>query len=286
MIRKMLLGDHNNILGINRRNLDYVYPSANRKFFKIADEKALAKEYFERAGVPFPETLKEYTTFTDIVDFEKTFSGFENVVIKPNKGRGGNGIMVLDKKAENGIYDIDGKALDYKKIRKHVADIIMGVYSFGTQDKALVEIRLFPHEFFRKFYDRGLADFRLLIFKKQPVMGMLRLPTSKSHGKANLHQGGIGVGIDLDKGETTSAILKGRYIAEHPDSKVALGKNPVPYLQEMIDYCRKVADIVALQYIGFDFTLDEKKGPMLLEINARPGLEIQKANKKGLLEVL
>ncbi|MDH4262056.1 MAG: hypothetical protein OEV78_03320 [Spirochaetia bacterium] len=286
MITSIIKGDHKNILGINRRNLDYVYPSANRKFFKIADEKSLAKEYFQKAGVPFPETLREYTQFTDLLNFEESFSTFENVVIKPNKGRGGNGILVLDKKGPNGIYDIDGNLVNYKKIRKHVADIIMGVYSFGTQDKALIERRIFPHEFFKKFYTRGLADIRLLIFKKKPVMAMLRIPTSKSHGKANLHQGGIGIGIDLIEGITTSGILKGRYITSHPDSGITLKGHEIPFLHDMINYCKAVSDIVSLQYIGFDFTLDEKNGPMLLEINARPGLEIQKANQKGLLEVL
>lgn len=94
------------------------------------------------------------------------------------------------------------------------------------------------------------------------------------------------MGIDLDKGITTTAILKGRYITEHPDSGITLKGHDIPYLEQMIEYSNAVSELVSLQYIGFDFTLDEKKGPMLLEINARPGLEIQKANQKGLLEVL
>jgi len=43
-------------------------------------------------------------------------------------------------------------------------------------------------------------------------MGELRLPTKDSSGKANLHLGGIGVGIDMGTGVTTTAIHKGRQL--------------------------------------------------------------------------
>lgn len=286
MVSNIFSADHKNILGINRRNLDYVYPSGNRKFFKIADEKSLAKEFFLKAGIPFPETLKEYEFFTDIMHIEQTFGHYENVVIKPNKGRGGSGIMVLGEKTKNGILDIDGNVITYKKVKKHLADIIMGVYSFGNHDKAIIETRLFPHSFFKDIYAKGLADFRFVFYLGKPVMAMLRVPTSASHGKANLHQGGIGIGIDLQRAVTTYAIYKGDYIETHPDTKVELTGLTVPYLDLMLHYSEQVTKFVGLQYIGFDFTLDEHQGPLLLEINARPGLEIQKANKKGLLEVL
>ncbi|MDH4199436.1 MAG: hypothetical protein OEV66_03560 [Spirochaetia bacterium] len=286
MIKKMLSADNGQILGINKRNIRLVYPSENRQFFKMADEKSLAKQLFQSSGVPHPETVLEFKEYKDIYNLKANMDQLENTVIKPNKGRGGYGIMVLGKKGENGVYDIDGSFLSYKKIRKHISDILMGVYSTGSSDMAIVEKRLFPHTFLKDIYNRGLADFRFIYFEKQPVMAMLRIPTSRSHGKANLHQGGIGVGIDLETGKTISAIYRGKYIEKHPDTNIPLAKKPVPYLKEMLAYCSDVCKIVPLKYIGFDFTLDQKNGPMLLEINARPGLEIQKANKKGLLEVL
>jgi alpha-L-glutamate ligase-like protein len=286
MIKNMLFAKHNNILGINKRNLHYVYPSENRKFFKIADEKSLSKELFASAGIPHPRTICLMKDFRDVVFLNHNLGKFDNSVIKPNKGRGGYGILVLDKADISGIYDIDQNLLGIKQIKKHCADIIMGVYSYGNHDMVLFEERLFPHLFLRNIYPKGLADFRFILYQQRPVMGMLRLPTAKSHGKANLHQGGIGVGIDLDTGITSYAVYKSRYIEKHPDSQTPLNKLKIPYLSEMIDYCIKVSRLLPLQYIGFDFTLDENQGPMLLEINARPGLEIQKANKKGLLGVL
>ena len=42
-------------------------------------------------------------------------------------------------------------------------------------------------------------------------------------------------------------------------------------------------ELSGLGYIGVDFVLDRDHGPMILELNARPGLAIQMANGNGLL---
>jgi len=43
---------------------------------------------------------------------------------------------------------------------------------------------------------------------------------------------------------------------------------------------------VGLGYLGVDLVINKNDGPLLLELNARPGLQIQIANRKGLLERL
>ena len=285
MLKDILSGNSRNILGINRRNLDYVYPASNRKFFKIADDKLASKELFRKAGVPVPETLLRIDHFSDTLELEEKLQGIKDFVIKPNQGKGGYGIMVLGKSVDGGWESAGGKFVPFRTIKKHIAEILMGVFSLGHYDCAFIERRLFPHRFFAQFYDQGLGDIRLIYYKNRPVMGMVRLPTSLSNGKANLHQGGIGVGLDLEKKETSTAIAGGKPLEVHPDTKIQLGGVKVPHLDKMLQYAADISKHVPLQYIGFDFTLD-KKGPLLMEINARPGLEIQNANRKGLLEVL
>jgi len=39
-------------------------------------------------------------------------------------------------------------------------------------------------------------------------------------------------------------------------------------------------------YLGVDIVLDAQAGPLMLELNARPGLNIQIANQEGLLHRL
>jgi predicted ATP-grasp superfamily ATP-dependent carboligase len=44
----------------------------------------------------------------------------------------------------------------------------------------------------------------------------------------------------------------------------------------------RIAEFIPLGYIGVDIVLDAQHGPMVLELNARPGLAIQMANAAGL----
>jgi glutathione synthase/RimK-type ligase-like ATP-grasp enzyme len=44
--------------------------------------------------------------------------------------------------------------------------------------------------------------------------------------------------------------------------------------------------MTGLGYLGVDLMIDEDKGPLMLEVNARPGLAIQLANGIGLLHRL
>ncbi len=43
-------------------------------------------------------------------------------------------------------------------------------------------------------------------------------------------------------------------------------------------------EMTGLGYIGADMVIDRDRGPLLLELNARPGLAIQMANRAGLLD--
>ena len=45
-------------------------------------------------------------------------------------------------------------------------------------------------------------------------------------------------------------------------------------------------DLAPLGYLGVDIVLDRELGPMMLELNARPGLAIQIANNQGLAPIL
>jgi len=57
----------------------------------------------------------------------------------------------------------------------------------------------------------------------------------------------------------------------------------VPHWQQVIKLAAQCYDISGLGYLGADVVLDRNYGPMLLELNARPGLAIQIANSMGLL---
>jgi hypothetical protein len=116
-----------------------------------------------------------------------------------------------------------------------------------------------------------------------PVMAMLRLPTRASDGKANLQQGAIGVGIDLATGTTTTAIMgKGHIIERVPGTRLLLSGIKIPYWKDILKLAVEAQNISGLGFLGADVAIDRDRGPVILELNARPGLSIQLANLSGL----
>ena len=210
------------ILGINSRSAEYL--SFNKKSArKRADDKILTKRLLRKADIPHPRLIKKFTKAKSVRNFDwKQIEG--GFVIKPAQGLGGQGVMIIRKRIE----EKDkwalafGKQVGAEDLRLHALDIIEGRYSRnGVLDKVLVEERVKVHPKFRKLSVGGTPDVRVIVYNSVPVMAMLRLPTEESGGKANLHQGAIGLGIDMATGITTFGVYKDQLINKfvHTDKK-------------------------------------------------------------------
>lgn len=269
------------VLSMNNRNLGFIYPHNQRRDFPIANNKLLCKETLSAVGVALPDTHFSYSCFYELRNIHQDLSSLDDFVIKPANGSGGNGIIVIMKKAEGGWYSAGGNFYGIEDIKKHISDIIFGVYSHGMQDIAVFEQRIVQHERMNEICDLGLADVRIILFNDQPVMAMSRIPTSESDGKANLHQGAIGLGINIETGRTQHAIKAGESITHHPDSQQALLGITIPYWQAVMVMAVKAAKAVPLKYLGVDIAISDQ-GPVMIEINARPGIEIQNANHSAM----
>lgn len=273
------------VLGMNQRNLDYIYPNNARKDFPAADDKILTKEIMRRVGVPTPATYRIYSYFYELRDLEKDLSPHREFVIKPAQGGGGGGIMVIAGRGEQDWTGVNGRTHTLQEFKKHISDIIFGVYSFDLSDRALVEERIIQHEEMDFLSPLGLADVRVILYRDEPVLSMTRIPTRSSTGRANLHQGAVGAGIELSTGRTVHAILHGEPVASHPDTGVRLLGRTIPFWERVLATARQAAKAVPLKYLGVDISITPA-GPVLLEINVRPGLEIQNANLTGLRAIL
>lgn len=272
------------VMGINERNLRLIYPNNDRKNYKYADDKLLTKKVLEDNGLACPQTYGAIGRIGDIEHIWSKMNKERNLVIKPSKGSGGDGIKLI---RTNGVHWIkDGKRIKNEDIFSHIANIIFGMYSGGSEDRAIIEELILPHPVLTSFYEDGIPDIRIITHKTTPIMGMLRIPTNESDGKANLHQGGIGVGIDLKTGKLTYAYDGDDYITTHPDSGKEIPGKQLPAWDEVMDLTRKVSEVFPLDYLGIDIVMDKYKGPLVLEINIRPGLSIQMANKTGLKDVV
>lgn len=265
------------VLSINNRNLGFIYPNNRRSHFPLANDKLLCKEVLSSVGVTVPATHFSYGYFYELHKLADDLSILEDFVIKPANGSAGNGIVVITGKDEEGWYSAGGDFYSLADIKKHLSDIIFGVFSHDMMDRAIIEQRIVQHHEINSICDLGLSDVRIILFKDQPVMAMSRIPTSESDGKANLHQGAIGLGIDIKTGLSTHAIKDGNTITVHPDSQKSIIGLLIPFWKKVMEMSVKAAESVPLKYLGVDIAITDQ-GPVMIEINARPGIEIQNAN--------
>ena len=282
-----LSANRRKVVGINRRNLLLVYPNNPRKHYPYADDKLLAKRRFAEAGVPAAQTLAVCDGLFRVPEVVEQLLGLEQFVVKPANGSGGEGILVCGERvASGGWRKAGGEVLAPARLQKHLADVLFGVYSNQLEDKAFVERRVRPHAFFEALWADGLCDVRVITLRGEPVMSMIRVPTAESGGRANLHQGGLGIAVDLSSGRTFRAVHHGRAVALHPESGAPLLGLQIPGWPDVLDTARRAAAAVPLGYLGIDVVVDDDAGPLVLEINARPGLEIQNVCGSGLGQAL
>ena len=281
-----LLKKSRGILGMNARNLNYIRPLNLKSAKRLADDKLGCKRVLKKAGLPVPDLIAKITNREQLEHFD--FGSLPNsFALKPNFGFGGEGILVVygkKKGGENIWIKADRSRVTEDDLRNHIENILDGSFSrTNTPDIAFFEERIKLSKTFKPYSYKGMPDVRVIVYNRVPVMAMLRLSTEASEGRANLHQGGIGVGIDMASGVTTSAIQYNRFIEYVPGTRILLSGLKIPFWKQILDIAVKAQEVSGLGYLGADVAIDRDRGPVFLELNARPGLAIQNANIDGLL---
>jgi|GEM_PF-24305 len=265
------------VLGLNARNLLYIKPHNARKSIAFADDKLKTKSFLSTRGVPTAKVFAKIETRSQLQTFDFSTLPSE-CVLKPNNGFGGEGILILRGRKKGQFLVTGKKPISDQELREHIEDILDGKFSVSNKvDTAFFEQILVPHKCFVPLRPAGLPDIRIIVFNLVPVMAMLRIPTAESEGKANVHLGGVGIGIDMGKGVTTHAAQYHHIVKELPHGIATKGIE-LPYWDEMLEIAANIQHVTNIGYLAVDLTLDAEKGPMLLEVNARAGLMVQIAN--------
>lgn len=271
------------VIGLNERNIKYVNAYNPRRLFGLVDNKIETKTLAMRAHIPVPPLLGTIESSRDIGQLEKIVKGAPGFVIKPAKGSQGNGILVINGPVAGGWRLASGQRITSERIRFHLNNIMSGMYSLGAHpDIAMIEYKVNFDPLFQDVSFKGVPDIRIILLRGFVVAAMVRLPTADSDGKANLHKGGVGVGVDLMTGLTTTAMQYDRPVDLHPDTGQPVTGIQIPNWDSMLVMASRAYDVTGLGYLGVDIVIDRDKGPLLLELNARPGLSIQIANRVGL----
>ena len=272
------------ILGMNRRNADFVLPLNPREHYPNVDNKLRTKALCAAHRIPAPMTYGVLSGLRDLSNLPEFLDQHPDLVLKPARGSGGRGIIVIAGRQGNEFVTPGGRTYTLADLRYHCAETLSGLYSLGgLPDCVILEQRIDCHPVFDGFSVGGTPDIRVIVYRSQPAMAMARLPTRASQGKANLHQGAVAAAIDLKSGRSYGGVQRNRAVTRHPDTQALLCELTVPHWIEVLNFSCELVKRIGLEFVGVDLVIDRALGPLVLEANARPGLAIQLANRSGLL---
>ncbi|MBW6391846.1 alpha-L-glutamate ligase-like protein [Billgrantia antri] len=271
------------IIGMNRRNIRYIGRYNSRRLYPLVDDKLKTKLLAEQYGITTPALIGTVTTQFEVKRVGDMIAGHGGFAIKPAKGSGGKGILVIERVDHDGFVKPSGAKLSLEDLHRHISNILSGLYSLGgAPDVAMIEALINFDEKLSEYTYEGVPDIRVIVFQGFPVMAMMRLSTAASDGKANLHQGAVGVGLDIATGTAVRGVQFDRSRRDHPDTGHELASLRIPDWTSLLELTASCYEMTGLGYLGTDMVIDRNRGPMLLELNARPGLAIQMANGEGL----
>ncbi|MGB5177627.1 MAG: alpha-L-glutamate ligase-like protein [Gammaproteobacteria bacterium] len=272
------------VLGMNQRNSDYIMRYNPRRLYPLVDNKLETKKLALQSGIAVPELYSVVAIEHQVQEISSTLAEHQALVIKPAHGSGGSGIQVIDGHMGKFFRKANGSLLTLDAIQHHTSNILSGMYSLGgIPDKAILEYRVDFDPMFEHISYQGVPDIRIIVFRGIPTAAMIRLPTRDSDGKANLHQGAVGLGVNITTGVTTHAVHHNQLVDRHPDTGHETSGIVIPHWDDILRIAMQCADTVGLGYLGVDIVIDRNLGPLMLELNARPGLSIQIASGQGLL---
>ncbi len=305
------------ILGINRRNLDFIKKFNPKKAIRLADNKYETKEFLSQRWIPVPTTYALIKSMDELRDFDFGDLHHTEFVIKPNRGSKGRGIFLvkmttnkqqepsthtssylskrlwLDKyrqpqQYESYRYSINGVVYTDSEFKRLISQVFYGLFSLNSRpDHILVEQLISPGEWFELFCEYGLADIRVICFNLVPVIAMIRVPTAQSGGKANLAQGWIGLWVDIIEGKIKSMMYQDTLYEwwAFLDQFDSFDAKRLSFWNDILMYSSQIQYFINIGYLWLDRVITDT-GPKLLEVNARSGMEIQKISQIPLKKVL
>ena len=224
------------ILSINQRNSDFVLRYNKRKLYPLVDDKLKTKRLALQTGIAVPTLYALIETEHQINALDKLLEPYSDFVIKPARGAGGDGIIVITDKVFGRYRQINGKLITSQELGYHLSCLLSGAYSLGGHpDYAIIERRVIVDPVFAEVSYEGVPDIRIINLLGYPAIAMVRLPTRLSGGKANLHQGAIGTGVDLATGMTLGGVFHNDTIDYHPDTLKPIENIAVPYWDKILE---------------------------------------------------
>ena len=235
---------------MNERNW-FIARYNQRKLYPLVDDKLKTKLLAEQRGLAVPKLYGVVREQHEVETMGELLAKYDSFVIKPSRGSGGKGIKVIVGKRDDVFIKSSGDEVTHLDVTRHVSNILSGLYSLGGKpDVAMIEALVEMDPQFNGLSYEGIPDIRIIVFMGYPVMSMMRLATHASDGKANLHQGAVGVGLDLATGRSLFAVQYNRPLELHPDTGLPLNTLTIPHWHELMCLGASCYEITGLGYLG------------------------------------
>ena len=161
---------------MNGRNADYIMRWNPRSFFPLVDDKILTKKLAESFQIPTPVLYCVVDRYGDVAGFQAALRGICQFAVKPARGSGGSGIILIRDYTGKGYVTQSGELISHQDILYHISDILSGIYSLsGLEDRAILEALIHPDPIFDTVSYQGVPDIRVVVYRGVPVMGHVGL---------------------------------------------------------------------------------------------------------------
>src|SRR5260370_19850708 len=112
------------ILGINRRNSECILDLNPRRHFPLVDRKSRMHDLCRALGVPTPKLYAILAAHSALRHLPDLLAARTEFVLKPNRGAGGRGIVVLIDRDGDDFLRHNGERIRFGDLRQHVSSII------------------------------------------------------------------------------------------------------------------------------------------------------------------
>src|SRR5687768_15919235 len=154
------------ILGMNRRNISCISRYNPRSHFPLVDDKLKTKNLALEHGVNVPDLIGVIDNQHDVPNIARITDGVPGFCIKPAKGSGGKGILVIDRVVDGVFYKTNGQAISLPDVERHISNILAGLFSLGGKtDFVLVESLIKVDDAFLQYTHEGVPDLRVIVFR-------------------------------------------------------------------------------------------------------------------------
>ena len=211
-----------------------------------------------------------------------------DLFIKPISGRGGKGAERWDHAGGGVFRNGAGAMLDAQQLLERLR-------SRSRVARQLVQIRLTNCAALRDLNNEALSTVRILTClneegRADAIAAVMRMATGKNNVVDNFHAGGIAAAVDLRSGRLGSASNLGMdarlgWIDRHPDSGAQIDGRVVPQWEALRDLAERAHRAFPERVvIGWDIAPTDS-GPVIVEGNAAPDLDIvQRIPRRGLAD--